>query len=184
MRMELRPSISSQLRTLKEIVTLCNYTYCAVSKYWQTNIHSCWHSKWSLSGDHDRSWVPQVKYICTLWTCSQSSLNVFTWHTFPSTVSWKHLPTCPFSLICGLWWFCPWFWPVLCTLICPLPFPLALIWLFPGWDRCCTECPVSAVWPGFTRATWWIWTWASGGCWTCTFTSEGKMETVKTEKQS
>lgn len=180
MRTELRPRNSSQLRTLKEIVTLCNYKDCVVSIHWHTNIHLCWHNKWELSWAHDKLRVPQLKYICILCTFSQS--NLFTWHTFPSTVSWKHLPTCPFCLIFVLWWFCPWFWPVLCTLFCPLPFPLVLIWLLPGWERCCTEWPVSAVWPGLTRATWWIWTWASGGCWTCTFTSEGKMEAIKTEK--
>lgn len=32
--------------------------------------------------------------------------------------------------------------------------------------------------PGFTRATWWTCTEASGGCWMCTFTNEGFTEAV------
>lgn len=51
---------------------------------------------------------------------------------------------------------------------------------FPGWERCWTEWAPSVVadlCPGWTRATWWIWTSASGGCWMWTFTNDGWRDT-------
>ena len=114
-----------------------------------------------------------MRYFPQMWLCEL--LKNFTW---PSTVSWKHLPTCPFCLLRGLWGL----------ILPPLPFPLLRPWSLPwplaGWERCCTECEDPSLlwfrtpWPGLTRATWCTCTSASGGCWMCTFTMDTCREAV------
>lgn len=102
--------------------------------------------------------------------------------TCPSTVSWKHLPTCPFCRWCGLTW--PWLFPLVCgcRLLCSVDDSCAL----PGWERCWTECApsvVASLWPGWTRATWWILTVASGGCCMWTFTRDGWWNTAAGQRR-
>lgn len=103
--------------------------------------------------------------------------------TCPSTVSWKHLPTFPFWRMWVVAW--PWPFPLACgcLLLCSLEYSCP----FPGWERCWTEWAPSVVaglCPGWTRATWWIWTSASGGCWMWTLTKDGWRDAGEEEIQS
>lgn len=110
-------------------------------------------------------------------------MTVFQPNTCPSTVSWKHLPTISFCRLCVL------AWPFSCPLEgnCLLPCSLGCSCPFPGCERCWTEWTPSvlaSLCPGWTRATWWTWTSASGGCWMWTFTKDGCRDTWGQELES